>query len=200
MVDKQQKIEDFFAKQKRFGPALRKLRSIILNTGMEEGLKWSMPVYMVDGKNVVGIGAFKEHFGVWFFQGALLKDQGKKLINAQEEKTVAMRQWRYRNEEEIDEKLLKNYLEEAIENEKEGKRIKPAKATPRGPKYSEEFQAFLAESKKLSTAYSNLTPGKQREYVEYIIDAKRDSTKQRRMEKIKPMILAGLGLNDKYKK
>lgn len=63
----------------------------------------------------------------------------------------------------------------------------------------EELKDMLLKENELSQKFYDLTPGKQREYCEYIETAKRDTTKQKRIEKIKPMILEGIGLNDKYK-
>jgi len=79
---------------------------------------------------VVGLGAFKSHAGLWFFQGALLNDTHGKLINAQEGQTKALRQWRFQSMAEIDEKLVKLYVEEAVQNQKEGKAIKPDRNKP----------------------------------------------------------------------
>ena len=52
---------------------------------------------------------------------------------------------------------------------------------------------------KLATIFESLTLTKKREFTEYISSAKRDDTKQKRLEKIIPMILNNIGLNDKYK-
>ena len=97
--------QDFIQAFPDWEGALEKLRSLILTTELEETMKWGAPVYTIDYKNIVGLGAFKSYFGVPFFQGAFLKDHNKVLINAQEGKTKAQRQWRFSNIEEIDEKL-----------------------------------------------------------------------------------------------
>ena len=62
-----------------------------------------------------------------------------------------------------------------------------------------ELQAALSKRKELGEAFTALSPGKQREYAEYIAEAKQQATKSRRIEKILPMISAGLGLNDRYR-
>ena len=82
-------------KNEKWSELLQKLRRIILSTGLQETVKWRSPVYTVNNKNVVGIGAFKSYAGIWFFHGALLKDTQGKLINAQEGRTIALRQWRF---------------------------------------------------------------------------------------------------------
>ncbi len=199
-MDTSQKINAFIDKQRHYKSALTKLRNIILKTELKETVKWGMPVYTVDDKNILGIGAFKNHFGIWFFQGGLLRDEHNKLINAQEGKTVAMRQWRMETEDQIDEKLLILYIQEAIENQKQGKFIKPSKPVRITPSIPKELKARFADSKELAMSFKDLTPGKQKEYIEYIDSAKRIETKAARLDKIEPMILQGLGLNDKYKK
>ena len=146
---------------------------------------------------MVGLGAFKSYVGIWFFQGVFLKDKKKVLVNAQEGKTKAMRQWRFSSEKEIDEKLVLEYLDEAIQNQKDGKEIKPArKKTFSLP---DELVDYFSKNENVKIAFGKLTPGKKREYAEYISEAKRPDTKMKRLEKIAPMILAGAGLYDKYK-
>lgn len=189
-------VEEFIESEKQWKEELIKLRKIINSTELEEAVKWGMPVYTVKGKNVVGIGAFKAYFGVWFYQGVFLKDKHKKLINAQEGKTKAMRQWRMESAGEIDEKILIEYLEEAIQNQKDGKEIKPEKKALVIP---DELKRMLEERSDVNEAFEKFTPGKQKEFAEYISDAKQDATKQKRLEKIAPMILENVGLNDKYK-
>ena len=89
-----------------------------------------MPTYTLGGKNVIGIGACKSYSGIWFFNGVFLKDKQKKLINAQEGVTKALRQWRFSSVDEIEPELIKAYIDEAINNQQAGKTIKPAKNKP----------------------------------------------------------------------
>ncbi len=196
-MQKNKTVEDFIDANPEWRDELVLLRKTFQTTAMTETIKWGIPTYTVNGKNVAGMGAFKNYVGIWFFQGSFLKDKHKKLINAQEGKTRGMRQWRFNSIDDIEPKLIQAYLQEAIANQKAGKEIKPKpKARLKTPS---ELQAALSANAKLQQAFSALTPGKQREYSEYIADAKRDATKLRRVEKIIPMILNGVGLNDKYK-
>ena len=59
---------------------------------------------------------------------------------------------------------------------------------------------FLTSNRELETAFKKLSNAQQIEYAEYIAEAKRDSTKQNRLNKIVTLILTGKGLNDKYRK
>ena len=194
----QQRIDAYIEKQKKWSKELTTLRSVINQTEMTETVKWGMPTYQVDGKNVVGISGFKEHYGIWFFQGVFLKDEAKKLQNAQEGKTKAMRQWRFGEGDKIDKKLLLKYLQEAIQNQKDRKVVKVVrmKKTVSSP----ALDVRLGKDKKLAAHFEKLRPGQQREFAEYIAEAKREATKESRLDKITPMILQGIGLNDKYKR
>ena len=198
-MTQKEKLDKFFAKEGRFRAVLLRLREIMSQTELKEEYKWRLPVYTLDGKNVAGLGAFKDYFGVWFFQGAMLEDAQKKLMNAQEGKTAAMRQWRFSSEADLDEALLVSYLQEAIQNQKAGRVIKAARPIKKAPAVPQALKAHFEASSQLAKAFAALTPGRQKEFIEYIAEAKRSSTKENRIEKIRPMILAGVGLNDKYR-
>ena len=190
-------VDDYIAGAEQFQEELKKLRKIMLSTPMEETVKWGAPCYVVNGINVVGIAAFKAYVGLWFHQGSMLSDPHGVLMNAQEGKTRGLRQWRFKNKKEILVGQIKPYVLEAIKLAEQGKAIKPQRNKP--VVVPVELQSALTKKKKTAKAFEKLTPGKQREYAEYISDAKRDATKLSRIEKIIPMIEAGVGLNDKYK-
>ena len=192
-----EKVDVYIAKHKDFSHILNKLRDIILSTELIETIKWGMPTYTLNNKNIVGMSAFKSHCGIWFFKGALLKDVEGVLINAQEGKTNAMRQWRFASDSKIDIKLVLKYLAEAIENEKKGLKIerinKPLVIPP-------QLKNILKSNKDVENSFKALTLAKKREFAEYIKEAKRESTKENRLEKIIPMIINRIGLNEAYKK
>ncbi|OCB77075.1 hypothetical protein B0A79_00980 [Flavobacterium piscis] len=172
------------------------LKSIIDKTELVETIKWGGPVYVFNKKNVVGIGGFKEYFTIWFFNGIFLKDEKKKLINAQEDKTKSLRQWRFTSKEEVNETEVLAYILEAIENEKQGKIIKPSK---KETIVSELLEKEMSQNKVLAEAFQKFSPYKQYEFLEYIETAKQEKTKLSRIEKVIPMILENIGLNDKYR-
>ena len=189
--------EEFIDHFPQWKNELEKLRTLLLTTELKEEMKWGMPAYTINKKNVVGLGAFKSYVGIWFHQGVFLKDKKKKLINAQEGKTKALRQWRFSSVEEIDGQLILEYVEEAIQNQKDGKEIKPTKN--KSLTLPKELMDYFSKNKNVKNAFDKFTPGKKREFAEYINEAKREETKLKRLKKITPMILAGQGLNDKYK-
>ena len=176
---------------------LKRLRSILQSAELDEEVKWGSPCYTYDGKNVVGMAGFKSYFGLWFFQGALLKDDKKVLMNAQEGRTKALRQWRMQTAKEIKPAKIKSYVKEAIELAKEGKQIAPARNKP--VVVPPELKKALQSNKTAGANFKNLRLGLQREYADYVAEAKREDTRLRRIEKILPMIDAGAGLHDKYR-
>ncbi len=189
-------VESFINQRPENRTGLQKLRKLLLNAGLTETIKWNFPVYTLDDKNIAGLGSFQSYYGLWFFQGCYLKDDSQVLINAQEGKTQAMRQWRFTREDCFDIELVKKYVEEAIENHKHGLEFKPQKKPLILP---EELKKQLAADDLLSEAFELLNLTRKREFAEYIADAKQEATKLKRLEKIKPMIMTGTGLNDKYK-
>ncbi len=191
-------VEEYIETNPHYGEELIVLRNISNSTELEETIKWSAPVYTLNGKNVVGLGAFKNHFGIWFFNGVFLNDKHNLLINAQENKTKALRQMRFKTKGDIKEVIVLAYVKEAIENQRLGKEIKPQRQT-KAVVIPDELNTILKSNAELNKSFKALTPGKQREYCEYIKETKREATKQKRLEKITPMIIQGVGLNDKYK-
>lgn len=190
-------IDDYFANIDQWQDELARIRAILRSTPLTEEVKWGAPCYTYDGKNVVGLGAFKSHFGLWFHQGALLHDGEGVLINAQEGKTRAMRQWRMTSPEEIRPAVIKRYVKESIALLEQGRSIgaerdKPVVMPP-------ELDTAFRDHPRAAAAFGRLRKGQQREYADYVTEAKRQDTKLRRIEKILPMIAAGQGLNDRYR-
>jgi len=176
---------------------LNKLAEILSQTPLIKTIKWGADVYTYNGKNVVTYLGFKSFFSLWFYNGVFLKDEFNVLIRASEGKTKSQRQWRFSSMEEIDEKKVLQYVYEAIEIEKSGLRIAPEKFKP--IPMPSIFDDFLAKNEALRTCFEKLTPGKQKEYILHILDAKQENTRLKRLNTIAPLILSGRGLNDKYK-
>ena len=182
---------------KQWKEELEAIAGIIRKAPLETAIKWGAEVFTYEGKNVVSYGGFKNFFSIWFYNGVFLEDKYKVLVTASEGKTKSLRQWRFTAMEEIDEKKILAYIREAIEVEKKGLKIEPAKFkvidTP------EPLEQALKADHSLKAAFEQLSPGKQKEYMVYINEAKQEATKMKRVEKIRPMIMNGTGLNDKYK-
>lgn len=174
------------------------LRDILLSTELQETVKWGGPVYTINNKNVVGIAAFKSYVGLWFYNGNFLTDKAGVLINATEGITKALRQWRFSSVDEIDDELVLKYVNEAIQNQKEGKELKPERNKP--VIIPEELKQALMEDTELENCFNRFKPGRQREFTEYIASAKLAETRLARLQKVVPLILENIALNDKYRK
>lgn len=189
------KVDFFFDKAGQWQKEFEKLRTVILDTGLEEELKWGCPCYTYQGRNIVLIHGFKEYCALLFFKGALLKDTHHILIQ-QSENVQAARQIRFTALKEVTdlEKVIRTYVYEALEAEKSGIKV-PMKKT-REFEMPEEFQNKLDENLELKEAFEALTPGRQRAYLLHFSSPKQSKTKEARIEKYIPQILTGKGLND----
>ena len=189
------KVDFYFIKEKKWQDELAKLRTIILDCQLTEELKWGVPCYTFQKNNIVLIHVFKEYCAILFVKGALLKDP-KGILIQQTENVQAARQIRFTNVQEIVEMetILKAYIYEAIEVEKNGLKVNYKKATEFP--IADEFQNKLDENPGLETAFYGLTPGRQRAYLLYFSAPKQSKTREARVEKCVQQILNGKGLND----
>ncbi|WP_067150671.1 YdeI/OmpD-associated family protein [Pseudotamlana agarivorans] len=190
-------VEEYLENHDAFRDILETLRALILSTPLEETIKWNAPTYTINNKNVLSIAAFNNHCCIWFYNGLSLKDEHQ-LFSKEEDANKALRQMRFETHDAINKPMVLAYIKEAIENEKLGNIVKHQKMT-KELIIPEALQAVLQKNPALKSQFENLAPYKQREYCEHILTAKRDATKQARLEKIQHMILKGIGLNDKYK-
>lgn len=188
-------VDEILRKSKNWQEEFDKLRMIILDCQLTEEVKWGVPCYTFQNKNIVLMHGFKEYCAILFIKGALLKDANGILIK-QTENVQAARQIRFTNVREIIEKetILKAYIYEAIEIEKAGLEVNYKKTTEFI--IPEEFQKKLDENPALKTAFEALTPGRQRAYIFHFSEPKQSKTRESRVEKCTQQILNGKGLND----
>lgn len=175
-----------------------KMESLIQKNNLKKELKWGMDIYTHQGKNVLGWSGFKQFFSIWFYNGVFLTDPYNVLVAAKEGKTKALRQWRLTDTSQFEEKKILEYIQESIQTINDGKAITPERSAPKEPDGILKLE--LENNKELKAAFEKLTPGKQKDYIEYIQEAKQEKTKESRLEKIIPLILSGKGLHDKYKR
>lgn len=189
------KVDFFFNKAGKWQEEYAKLRSIVLDCGLTEELKWGCPCYTLGDRNIVLIHGFKDYCALLFMKGALLVDAHNILIQ-QTENVQSARQIRFTSLKEIaaQESILKAYIMEAIEVEKSGQKVAFKKSAELV--FPEEFQKKLDELPNLKTAFEALTPGRQRAYNLYFSQPKQSKTRESRVEKCVPQILDGKGLND----
>ncbi len=171
---------------------LKLLRKIALDCGLNEEIKWGVPVYTYQKHNIIIIGAFKENCVLSFFKGALLEDE-EKILQFPGENSQSAKVIRFTDVKTIQklEAILKAYIFEAIEIEKAGLKITPKKLE----EYTvpEEFKSKLKEMPALKKAFEALTPGRQKAYLLHFSSAKQSTTRISRIEKCIPNILKGKG-------
>jgi len=191
------KVDFYFTKAKTWQDEIEKLRTIALDCGLDEELKWGCPCYSYHGNNIVLIHVFKNYCAFLFFKGALLQDANGILIQ-QTKNVQAARQIRFTSLQEIVKMktILKTYIFEAIEVEKAGLKVELKKTTEFT--MPDEFKKKLDTDKTLKTAFNALTPGRQRGYLLYFSSAKQAKTREARIEKYIPQILKGKGVDDDY--
>jgi len=189
------KVDEYIQNAGKWRDELEALREILLDCQLHEEIKWGVPCYTFQKRNVVLMHIFKEYCALLFFKGSLLKDTSS-LLTQQTTNVQAGRQVRFTSVSEISgrEPVLKAYVLEAIELEKTGERVNFKKTAEFN--MPAEFQEKLGESPGLQTAFEALTPGRQRAYILYFTAPKQSQTRIARIEKFTPKILAGKGLND----
>ena len=194
-TQKNPEVDLYLAKVKKWRTEFEKLRGIVLDCQLTEEVKWGVPCYTDQERNIVLIHGFKEYCALLFFNGALLND-AKGLLIQQTENVQAGRQIRFSSIEQITELEtdLKAYIHNAIEVGKAGLKVDHKKTTDF--KMPAELQAKLDAVPAVKTAFEALTPGRQRAYILYFSGAKLAKTRAQRVEKSVQRILDGKGLDD----
>lgn len=189
------KVDFFFTKAAKWQPEVKKLRKLLLDSGVTEELKWGCPCYTFEGRNVVLIHTFKDYCAVLFFKGALLNDPAGILVQ-QTKNVQSARQMRFTSLPEVvkAQTALKAYVAEAIAVEKAGRKVNFKKTADFG--VPAEFQKALGRDPDLKEAFAALTPGRQRAYLLYFSAAKQPKTREARIEKYRDQILDGKGMHD----
>lgn len=189
-------LDRVFAKRKTWAAEFQALRDILLDSPLNEEMKWGKACYCFDGSNVAILFALKAYCGVGFFKGALLTDP-KGVLHSQGEHSQAMRLMRFTDASDVEAAapVLRSYITEAIALEKSGAKIafkeKDALVFP------DELLAQFQSDPALEAAFKALTPGRQRGYVLHFSGAKQSATRVSRIEKARAGILAGKGMNDR---
>ena len=179
------------AYRERWGAEIKEMRRVLAGLAMKEECNWGKPTYTVDGKNVVIMQGFKEYFGLGFFQGALLKDPKRVLVQLGQ--VHAGRVMKFTSAKDITAKAatIKAYVREAIAVEKAGLRMKP-KRTSDFP-VPEELRDRFRRDSRFKRAFEALTPGRQRSYLFHFAAAKQSATRVARIERAMAAIFEGRG-------
>ena len=173
---------------------LETIRQIVLESGLKEEIKWGVPVYTYEGKNVVAVAALKDSATIGFFKGVLLKDASNILMQQGNMQSDRIIKFTHTNEILAKQSILKEYIHEAIEIEMEGRKVEFKKIPEELP---EELINIFHHDATFKNAFYALTPGRQRGYIIYFKQAKHSETRLKRIEKYKQQIFKGVGLNDR---
>ena len=182
-------------------PMIERIRKIIRKSApqLEEIIRWGSPSYKGRGL-VCAFGAFKSHVVLVFWRGAELDDPKGLLIHGQGRS--AMRSAKFRSPSEIEEKVIRALVTEAVALDNNNAKPKPKSKPLKRPEavVPSALGAALAKNAKARRTFEAIPPSHRREYCEWIAEAKQETTVQRRVEKAIDKLSTGEGLNDKYKK
>lgn len=179
------------AYRQRWQAEIAEMRRVLAGFGMDEARKWGKPTYSVDGQNVVILQGFKEYFALAFFQGALLKDPKKQLVQLGQAHAGRVMKFTTAQQIRAQAATIKAYVREAIAARKAGLRVGPKKTSDLP--VPEELTARFRKDARFKRAFQALTPGRQRGYLYHFAAAKRPATRVARIEKAAPAIFAGRG-------
>jgi uncharacterized protein YdeI (YjbR/CyaY-like superfamily) len=170
------------------------LRALILEFGLEEEIKWGFPCYTLNGKNILMLAPFKDNCAISFFKGALLKENP--ILEKSGENSNTFRLIRFQGMEKINQEkeTIQQIIQEAIEIEKSGKKL--PKTDYSSIEIPEELENAFEDDHIFKAAFKSLTPGRQRGYILHFAQPKQAQTRMNRIEKYKPAIFNGKGLNE----
>lgn len=187
-------VDAYVSKSDKWPDEIAELRPILLGCGLTEEIKWRQPCYSHEGRNIVIVQEMKDFLALMFFKGALLNDPDG-VLHEQGKNTRSARRMQVTSVDEARQlaDTIKAYVEEAIDVEDAGLEVGPAPE----PELVDELQRRLDADPDLKAAFEALTPGRQREYNMYFSGAKQAKTREARVEKYIPKILAGKGFRDR---
>lgn len=187
-------VDAYIERSDQWPDEMRALRSVLLDCGLTEEIKWGKPCYGYDGTNIAIMQEMKGFLALMFFKGALLEDP-LGVLKEQGPNSRSAKRFELTSVDDVTQLAgtIRDYVEEAIDIERAGLEVEPAPE----PTFVEELQQRLDEDTEFRTAFTSLTPGRQREYNLYFSDAKQASTRVGRIDKYAPKILAGKGFRDR---
>ena len=170
------------------------LRPLLLDSGLDEHIKWGKPCYALGDANVAIVQEFSDHLALMFFKGVLLEDP-EDVLEDQGPNSHAAKRMTFGSVEEVRRQadVVRAYVAEAIAIEEAGTPLPPRPEE----ELADELANRLASDPGLAAAFDDLTPGRQREYNLHVSGAKQASTRERRVDRIVPRILDGRGLRDR---
>ena len=199
MPTKDPRVDDYIAAAPPFArPILKHLRKVVHAAcpGVEESIKWRMPAFTYNGQLMCGIAAFKSHATFGFWKASLLVDQG--FTEAAGESLGHSGRLTSMADLPPDTRLTRMVRAAAALNE-QGINVKRPKAPPKpAPKTPAYMLAALKKNKNAIAAWKAFSPSHQREYIEWITEAKTEPTRDRRLAQAVVWMAEGKPRNWKY--
>jgi uncharacterized protein YdeI (YjbR/CyaY-like superfamily) len=191
------RIDAYIAKSAEFArPILEHLRVVVHAAcpEVEESLKWSFPHFGYKGAMMCSMAAFKQHcgFGFWLYEDVVGGEAEEGM--GQFGKLTSLKDLPSKKE-------LVAYIHKAMALNEAGVKLARPKATPKPPPIlPDDLAALLAQKKHAAArkAYESFSPSAQREYTDWIGEAKTDATRQKRIATTLEWLAEGKPRNWKY--
>lgn len=197
------RIDTYIEKKADFAkPILKHLRELVHKAcpDAEETIKWGMPFFDYKGSVLCAMAAFKEHCSFTFWKAKLMKDP-EGILQVAERHAMGNFDRITCLKDLPSDKILIAYIKEAAKLNEDDVKLPPRKkAVPTELKMPADFAAALKKNKKANTVFENFTPGKKKEYIEWITEAKTEPTKMKRIETAVEWIAEGKSRNWKYQR
>ncbi|WP_415325130.1 YdeI/OmpD-associated family protein [Chryseobacterium sp. MMS23-Vi53] len=196
------KVDEYIEKSQDFAkPILNYLREIVHEfcPDAEEAMKWSFPNFIYKGKILCSMASFKQHctFGFWLEKEMKTMQEITKDI----EKNSMFSLGKITSVEDLPAKIqLKNAIKEAIELTDMGVTLKKSASSKTEIEVPDYFKEALNQNKKAFEFFEKESPSFRKEYINWIIDAKTETTRNKRMAQAIEWISEGKGRNWKYEK
>jgi uncharacterized protein YdeI (YjbR/CyaY-like superfamily) len=195
MGKKDKRIDAYIAKSADSAkPILEYVRSVVHEScpDVEETLKWGHPFFEYGGSQLCSIAAFNQHCKFGFWKGTLVTG------DAAENGPLGF--GRVTRVSDLPSKrTLAGYVKKAMELNEHGVKAPKRPSKPKKPlAVPDYFTTALKKNKKALAAFDKFPPSHQREYVEWIVDAKTEETRQRRLTQALEWMAEGKPRNWKY--
>ena len=197
------RIDAYIEKKADFAkPILKHLRELVHKAcpDAEETIKWGMPFFDYKGSVLCAMAAFKEHCSFTFWKAKLMKDP-EGILQVAERHAMGNFDRITSLKDLPSDKTLIAYIKEATKLNEDDIKLPPRKkAAPTELKMPADFAAALKKNKKANTIFENFTPGKKKEYIEWITEARTEPTKMKRIETAVEWIAEGKSRNWQYQR
>lgn len=204
MAKKIKQIDDYIARSADFAkPVLNHFRELVHKVcpDVEEKMKWSMPYFDYKGSMMCFMASFKEHCAFGFWKASLFSN-GKELVEKAKSEEAMGHFGKVKSLKDLPkDSVMTKYIKEAMRLNDEGVKLntkqKPGSAAIEAPDY---FMKALRKNKAALATFQNFAPGNKKEYVLWIMDAKTDETREKRLQTAIEWMSEGKTRNWKYQK